>query len=332
LSSTPLVSIIIPLYNAEKYIAEAITSAKTQTWPNIEIIVIDDGSTDNSLAVAKTFEGENIKIFNQENRGASAARNKGLSESKGEYIQFLDADDFISPGKIKEQVKLLPDGSNYLSAGPIVHFIDGEDPYMEAPVLDWFKEGIDDTADFLVKQYGGSLIGLDYGGMVALHSWLIPKRLIDQAGLWNEELSLDDDGEFMCRVVLAAKGIKYAPNAINYYRKHANDTNISSSISYRAHLSLLTSVKLRTKYLLARRDDKYSRMALSRIFDEIAVSFYPEFPELTTEAEKIARELDPNRNHFPYNSFPSKYISNIFGWKIMKRLTRMKQQWTSKKV
>lgn len=332
LTPAPLVSIIIPLYNAEKYIEEAIISVKKQTWPNTEIIVIDDGSTDNSLVIATIFEAGNIKILHQDNKGASAARNKGLQEAKGDYIQFLDADDFISPNKIEEQLKILSITPDYLSAGPTIHFINGDDPYKNLPVLDWFKDGIDDTAGFLVKQYGGTLIGPGYGGMVALHSWLIPRSLIDKAGLWNEELSLDDDGEFMCRVVLAAKGIKYAPKAINYYRKHTNNSNISSSTTYNAHLSLLTSVKLRMKFLLAQRDDQYSRMALSRIFDEIAVSFYPEYPALTTEAETIARQLSPNRNHVPYNSFPSKYISNLFGWKIMKRLTRMKQRWTSRKV
>lgn len=168
--------------------------------------------------------------------------------------------------------------------------------------------------------------------MVALHSWLIPRRLIDKVGFWNKELSLDDDGEFMCRVVLAAKGIKYAPKAVTYYRKYTNNNNISSLITYKAHLSLLTSVKLRMKHLLAKRNDYYAHIALNRIFGEIAVSFYPEFPALTAEAERIARELDLKRNHIPYNNFPAKYISKIFGWKTMKRLTRIKQRWTSRKT
>jgi glycosyltransferase involved in cell wall biosynthesis len=85
----PLVSIIIPVYNAASFINETINSALQQTWPNKEIIIVDDGSTDDSLILAKKFEGDIVKIFSQQNKGASAARNKGLAEAKGDYIQFL---------------------------------------------------------------------------------------------------------------------------------------------------------------------------------------------------------------------------------------------------
>ncbi|HZX58320.1 MAG TPA: glycosyltransferase family A protein, partial [Mucilaginibacter sp.] len=103
----PLVSIIIPVYNSEKHLAETISSALEQTWPNKEIIIVDDGSADNSLAIAKSFASENVKVFHQPNKGASAARNKGIQEAKGDYIQFLDADDLLMPNKIAAQVKQL---------------------------------------------------------------------------------------------------------------------------------------------------------------------------------------------------------------------------------
>src|ERR1700748_3370934 len=103
----PLVSIIIPVYNAQKYLAETINSALAQTWPNKEIIIVDDGSTDNSFQIAKNFENDKVRVYYQENRGAGAARNKGLREAKGNYIQFLDADDLISNNKAEEQINLL---------------------------------------------------------------------------------------------------------------------------------------------------------------------------------------------------------------------------------
>src|SRR3954463_5077031 len=101
----PLVSIIIPVYNAEKYIAETINSAADQTWSNKEIIIIDDGSTDGSLAIAKRFANDQIKVFSQANKGASAARNRGLLEAKGKYVQFLDGDDLLMPNKIALQLE-----------------------------------------------------------------------------------------------------------------------------------------------------------------------------------------------------------------------------------
>src|SRR5579875_322194 len=100
----PLISIIIPLYNAEKYIIETIDSALQQSYKNIEIIIIDDGSTDSSFNVAETYKSDNIIVVKQENKGASAARNHGLKLAKGEYIQFLDADDILDVNKIEYQI------------------------------------------------------------------------------------------------------------------------------------------------------------------------------------------------------------------------------------
>jgi len=99
----PLVSIIIPCFNAEGYVGEAIESALTQTYHNKEVIVIDDGSTDNSLALIKSFRGK-ISWQTRENHGAPSSRNRGLKLAQGELIQFLDVDDLLKPEKLEQQV------------------------------------------------------------------------------------------------------------------------------------------------------------------------------------------------------------------------------------
>ena len=99
-----LVSILIPSYNAEHWIAETIESALSQTWDNKEIIIVDDGSTDQTLQIAKKFESTLVKVISQENRGANVARNKALEFAQGDYIQWLDADDVLSPLKIEMQM------------------------------------------------------------------------------------------------------------------------------------------------------------------------------------------------------------------------------------
>src|SRR4029077_10740399 len=99
----PLVSILIPAYNAERWIGQTILSALAQTWPRKEIIVIDDGSRDQTLQVARQCASEDVFIVAQENQGAAAARNKALQLRQGEYIQWLDADDLLSPDKIAKQ-------------------------------------------------------------------------------------------------------------------------------------------------------------------------------------------------------------------------------------
>jgi glycosyltransferase involved in cell wall biosynthesis len=96
----PLVSILIPANNVESWIADTIRSAIGQTWPRKEIVVVDDGSSDQTLAIARKFASTSVAIVSQPNQGASAARNHAFSLSQGDYIQWLDADDLLAPGKI----------------------------------------------------------------------------------------------------------------------------------------------------------------------------------------------------------------------------------------
>src|SRR2546421_1094622 len=110
-----LVSILIPAYNAEKWIGDSIKSALSQTWPQTEIIIVDDESSDNTLHIAKQYESRSVKVLTQPHAGASAARNKALSFAQGEYIQWLDADDLLAPDKISKQLRLTDSGRDSLT-------------------------------------------------------------------------------------------------------------------------------------------------------------------------------------------------------------------------
>lgn len=101
-----LVSIIIPCFNGAPYVEECVDSCLSQTHPKVEIIVVDDGSTDGSVNILKSY-GSTICLIEQQNQGAPAARNAGFAQSKGEFIQFLDADDAILPDKLEKQVAFL---------------------------------------------------------------------------------------------------------------------------------------------------------------------------------------------------------------------------------
>ena len=102
----PKVSILIPCHNAEQWLAQAIASALNQTYPNKEVIVINDGSTDGSLEIIKSF-GDHIRWETQSNQGGNATRNRLLELSAGEWLQYLDADDYLLPHKIEKQVQFL---------------------------------------------------------------------------------------------------------------------------------------------------------------------------------------------------------------------------------
>src|SRR5919199_5243439 len=101
----PLVSILIPAYNAQQWITDTIESALAQTWPKKEIIIVDDGSSDQTLQIVKQFASKTVLIVTQANHGASVARNTAFSLCQGDYIQWLDADDLLAPDKIEKQVR-----------------------------------------------------------------------------------------------------------------------------------------------------------------------------------------------------------------------------------
>lgn len=104
MGNTDLVSVIIPCYNSEKYIRECLKSVIDQSYENIEIIIVNDGSKDNSLKEISRIEDHRIRVINQQNLGACVARNKGIENAKGEYVIFLDSDDWLLEGAIEAQV------------------------------------------------------------------------------------------------------------------------------------------------------------------------------------------------------------------------------------
>jgi len=313
----PLVSVIIPVYNAEKYVAETIRSVIDQTWSNWEIIIVDDGSTDESLATASGLGNENIKIISQKNSGASAARNRGLSESRGEYIQFLDADDLLTPTKIENQVKELIKHKDCVAVGDTVHFVDGTNPYQLKPSKEWYADGCFEPVDFLTKLYGGHVIGENYGGMIQPNSWLTPRNLIESAGPWNETLSVDDDGEFFCRVILAGKGVCYTNGAVNYYRKFEAANSLSAQKGEKAAKSLKKALDLKAGYLLSKKNDRDVKRAISRLYWDMAFTSYPLFKTIAKEAEKKARDLAPElrTSIFTGNKL---LLSKLIGWKAVR--------------
>lgn len=121
----PLVSVIIPVYNSEKYIAEAIESVLSQTYPSFELIIVDDGSTDRSSEICLSYP--RVRYEYQENRGVAAARNRGIELAQGDFLAFLDADDFWLPEKLSLQVEAFDlNPSKEVVTGYVEQFISPE--------------------------------------------------------------------------------------------------------------------------------------------------------------------------------------------------------------
>lgn len=312
----PKVSVIIPLYNAGEYLEETIQSVINQTYKNIELIIIDDGSTDNSLSIAQNYSNDFISVIQQVNLGASAARNHGLLLAKGEYIQFLDADDLLSPSKIEEQVKSLRKSPNYIAVCNTIHFTENTDIEHLTP-NDYEKSFLMDSAnpaDFLVNLWGGNS---EYGSMVSIHAWLTPKKLIEMSGGWNEALSYDDDGEFFARVLLSSNGISYNENVFSYYRKQRKPS-LSNLDSSERLTSMLNSVLSKQNHLLKKRSDYNAQFAIYKMLTGVALKCLPKYIKLYRTAINALPKINA-KNYQPSVGGPiTQKLTEIFGWKTIR--------------
>lgn len=309
----PLVSVIIPAYNAEKYIAQALDSILDQTYSNIEIIVVNDGSTDNSLSIAKQYSSNNVKIIDQPNGGASAARNTGLRMAQGDYIQFLDADDLLSEDKIEKQVsalKSLPD--DYLASCAWGRFKNSPE---EAKFIKQRLWKDLDSVTFLINKY-------NHHQMMQPGVWLTPRSVIEKAGYWDERLSLNDDGEYFSRVVLASRGIKFVDEPKVYYRS-GNPSSLASSKSRQAWESQLLSIELCADQLLQYEDSMRTREAAANLYQNFIYESYPQIPNLIDKAEKRIKVLKVYPTIEPKGTPSFEILNHLLGWKMAKKLYLM---------
>lgn len=214
----PLVSVIMPAYNARPFIEEAIRSVLTQDYPNIELVVIDDGSSDGTPELAEQY-GHRVKVLRQRNAGPAAARNRGIAEASGEFIAFLDADDVWLPGKVALQVQYLQDHPDVgVVFGAFVRWHCQPDGSFSAPL------SATNTAckEFeLVPEHSGWVYtALLFDNVIHIITAMIRRTVVEEVGNMNESLSTGEDYDFWLRVSQEFRADKLT-RTLAYYRMHA---------------------------------------------------------------------------------------------------------------
>jgi len=305
----PLVSILIPAYNSAPWIAATLESALAQTWPRVEVIVIDDGSRDDTLVIARTFETRGVRVLTQPNTGQSATFNKALSLARGDYIEFLDADDLLAPDKIERQIALLARRApGTLAAGAWARFTHDPAEARFIPEAVWTDLS---PVEWLVASWEG-------GGMMHGAAWLVSRSLVDKVGGWNAELSLINDFDFFTRLVLASEGVAFCAEARSYYRSGISGS-LSNQRTDRAWRSALASLNSGTTALLAREDSPRTRHAAALNFQRLVYDAYPQAPAVTRAAETRIRELGGARLA-PEGGRLFRCLARVLGWKASRRL------------
>jgi|25_taG_2_1085351.scaffolds.fasta_scaffold01073_4 glycosyltransferase involved in cell wall biosynthesis len=238
------VSIIIPLYNKEKFIKDTLVSVYDQSYQFWHCVIVDDGSTDDSVSIVKEYindkDGFEL-IIRSENykKGASTCRNIGLSQSRSEFVQFLDADDIISKNKIYSQVTFFQNNRGFELCTCKWGNLSSKDSFVMQSLESY--NNFEDISLFL-----NSLIKSK--GYFPIHAYLIKRKLVDRSGPWNEEISLNDDGEFIMRVIANTTKIGFCESAVAYYRS-TDSNNLSSFDDYYKVKIAINSWKLIDSYL-----------------------------------------------------------------------------------
>jgi glycosyltransferase involved in cell wall biosynthesis len=304
----PKVSILIPCYNAQKYIGDTLESAFRQTWPAIEVIVVDDGSTDSSADEIERFK-TGVQLIRQVNGGAGVARNRAYRASSGRFIQFLDADDLIDPKKIERQMARIIDRPRCVASAEWGRFRSSPHETQFEPEPVWRDL---DPLDWLALSRADGL------GMLLPALWLVPRTIADAAGRWDETLSLGDDGEYFTRILLAAESVLFCPGARCHYRSAVPDS-LSGRKSPSAWASQFQVIDLCESHVRAREDSERVRRGFALSWQHLAHSSYPYDPSLAERALARARALH-SATIRPGGGPAFAIVSRIVGWRAARRL------------
>ena len=309
----PLVSILIPAFNSEHWIADSIKSAIGQTWQRKEVIIVDDGSTDQTLAVARRFASREVTVVSCEHRGASAARNHALSLSQGDYFQWLDSDDLLAPTKVAKQMQAVSEcGSDHtLFSSAWDYFAYRISRAKFCPSSLWYDLS---PTEWLLRKLRENL-------HMQTATWLVNRKLAEAAGPWDTRLVRDNDGEYFCRVILASDKIRFVPDARVYYRVTSSKRLSCVGQSDEKKDSLLLSMRLHVMYIRSLEDSERVRAACLTYLQTWLINFYPERPDIVETLQKLAVELG-GRLEAPRLRWKYDWIRQAFGWGLAKRAQR----------
>jgi glycosyltransferase involved in cell wall biosynthesis len=254
-----LISIIIPAYNAENFLAETIDSVLNQTYANWELIVVNDGSTDNTLKIIKQYceKDARIKIIDKKNEGVSIARNKGFKNTSGAYLAFLDADDKWHEDNLSEKLKVLQ--------------IKTEIGLVHAD-MQFMSENSDIQKEYFSGKEGNilkSLLLWDGTNIPSPSSILVRRETIQNVGLFDTELSTAADQEFFFRIASRYE-VAHIPMVLGFYRFHSSNMHKNIALMERDH---------HLAYLKAKKNGLFhsywfQRRCFSNLFLIIAASWW----------------------------------------------------------
>ena len=306
----PEVSVIIPAYNAQAFVAEAVHSALSQSLNDLEVVVVNDGSNDGTAEIVNQVEDCRVRLIQQPNLGQSAAINYGVSRSNGAYIKLLDADDWMNQAHLSAQLMAIGDQDGVLASCRWGYFVDD---YQRPTIRDEFTNkdydsGLEWIVDSLTRDEG----------MIGGWKWLIPRPLWDKAGGFDPRLSLNNDFHFSIKLLLASEGVRFASKAVYSYRKGVSGA-LSGSSGRAAMESAYLTTELGTSLLLDCEDSPRIRKICADRFQQWLFQFYPQYADLAGRTEQRVKELGGSNLELQ-GGVLLRTLKPVLGWKGVRRL------------
>lgn len=305
-----LISVIIPAFNAEKTIELTLSSVFNQTYSPLEILVVNDGSTDGTLAILEKFESK-IKIITIENKGVSNARNVGLANSKGNYIQFLDADDLLIENKIEIQHNALMTTNADVAYGNWETFVE--------------ENGI-----IKCKQINNKTLSEDIELHIFTDFWCPPaallysKRIVTKIGPWKEWLPIIQDARYMLDAALSNGKFVYCSNLVAKYR-----TGSQNSLSNQNSLAFVKDIFNNTKdvWSIWQKGDGNAQSKKEAVIKSLRYCIH-EFSKLDKKLfnEAIDYLLKINPKYIPPQFGMLKLLSILFSYKTAEKIAAIKRK------
>ncbi|WP_167459513.1 glycosyltransferase family 2 protein [Pedobacter jejuensis] len=309
-NSKPLISIIIPAYNAEQTIIQTLDSVYNSTYTEFEVIVINDGSTDDTLLLLEQYP-KPIKIYSTENKGVSNARNLGFEKSIGDYIQYLDADDLLLPDKLNVQVKALKENNAGVAYG------------------DWQKFEIEKNETFITETITRKIEG-DLEIAIFTDFWCPPAAILYSRDVckklrWNETLPIIQDARYFLDAAMMKNTFVYTPGVMALYR-----TAQYNSLSKKNDFLFLSDIYENTKDLyqiwkgdFAQKPEK--RIAIIKSLRHCINRLSIVNKNLASEAIELLLSIDPT--YIPKEKGLLRSFSKIIGYKNAENLAAWKRKY-----
>lgn len=297
-----LVSIIIPCYNAEKFLLETLDSIFSQTYKDYEVIVIDDGSTDGSRKIITSFKDKVKSVFTN-NQGASTARNIGTGLAKGSFFQYLDADDMLTHDSLENKVKALTENNT------------------DVAYCDWQKlEEKEDGSYELGHITKRSIEDIHPNAEIAVFTsfWSPPaalmykREIVSKIGLWNELLPIIQDARFLLDAALYGAKFVHVASLGAYYREHKRASLSRKNSQAFIQDCFLNATQVHNLWEKTNNLDNDHRSALLKVYGYIARASFEGDKGTFLKALKLIRKIDPK--YIPREPLLLSLLSRLIGY------------------